>query len=133
MSNQSESIYAQILNGAISNIIILSNPALVSLFKKGFDDIVNITNLDPQPKIGDLYDGVQFTDNPNPPPEPDVIIDGQNENADVGISLKDNKALQFCSMDTPTRDQLQSTQGMVVFNTDTNTLNYYNGIKWISI
>jgi hypothetical protein len=55
-------IYAQILAGVIQNIIVLDDPTLISLFTEGFDYCIEIDSLSPQPGIGWLYDGTNFTD-----------------------------------------------------------------------
>lgn len=52
-------IYAQIQGNKVANIIVLDDPTLAHVFKEGFEDIVNITDVDPQPAIGANYiDGV---------------------------------------------------------------------------
>lgn len=53
-------IYAQIKNGIIENRIVLDDPKLEPLFLEGFDFLVRVDNLEPQPNIGWTYDGVKF-------------------------------------------------------------------------
>jgi hypothetical protein len=48
-------IYAQISNGVIQNIIVLDDPTLEPLFVKGFDYLIRIDNLNPQPCMGWNY------------------------------------------------------------------------------
>jgi hypothetical protein len=51
-------------------------------------------------------------------------------NSDVGLELE-AKALRLATMDTATRNALTPLAGMVVFNTDTAALEYYDGTAWI--
>jgi hypothetical protein len=105
-------IMAQILKGIIQNIIVLDDASLIPIFQQGFDFLVDITNLSPQPQIGDSYDGKTFT--PNTAPNLPAVVPN-------------------ISVDTPTRDSLILTPGMMIFNSDVNQLQYYNGTKWISL
>ncbi len=56
-----DTVYAQILNGVVMNTIVLNDVSLVGLFTEGFDALVEITALEPQPWIGWHYDGTNFT------------------------------------------------------------------------
>lgn len=58
-------IYAQIKNNVILNSIVLNDPSLVGIFSNGFDSLVQIDQLNPQPSIGWSYDGKNFS-----PPSP---------------------------------------------------------------
>lgn len=52
-------IYALIKNGIVVNVIV-ADPNFISLIQSKWDYCVRIDNLNPCPRIGDLYDGSQF-------------------------------------------------------------------------
>lgn len=54
-------IYAQIKNNLVQNCIVLDNATLEPLFLEGFDYLIRIDNLDPQPGIGYSFDGQSFS------------------------------------------------------------------------
>ena len=54
-------IWAQILNGVVVNIIVLNDTTLIPIFTQGFDYLIEIDQLTPQPGIGWTYDGTNFT------------------------------------------------------------------------
>jgi len=54
-------IYAQIKNNKVQNTIVLEDASLESTFAQGFDVLVRIDNLTPQPGIGWSYDGMNFS------------------------------------------------------------------------
>ena len=56
-----DTIYAQVLSGVVVNTIVLNDPTLIDVFTAGFDALINITSLDPQPSIGWGYDGTNFS------------------------------------------------------------------------
>ncbi len=53
--------YAQIKSGLVVNIIALDDSSLEPIFVQGFDYLINLTGMDPQPGIGWGYDGTNFT------------------------------------------------------------------------
>jgi hypothetical protein len=53
--------YAQISNGVVTNIIVLTDNSLVSVFSQGYDALVRVDTLTPSPNIGWLYDGTNFS------------------------------------------------------------------------
>lgn len=57
-------IFAQVLNNQIQNVIDLEDASLLPLFQDGFDSLVQIDTLDPQPGIGWIFDNINW----NPPP-----------------------------------------------------------------
>lgn len=61
MSQNSNKIYAQVLNGVVINMIVLNDDSLISLFSQGFDCIVRTDTLSPTPCIGFTYDGETFS------------------------------------------------------------------------
>lgn len=54
-------IYAQIKNGIVQNTIVLNDASLESMFEEGFDALVRVDNLNPEPGIGWAYDGANFS------------------------------------------------------------------------
>lgn len=60
-------IYAQIKDGVIRNTAVVLDEDVLSLISEGYDEVVRIDEIDPQPGIGWSYDGNDFT---APPPEP---------------------------------------------------------------
>jgi hypothetical protein len=54
-------IYAQISGGIIQNTIVLEDSNLESLFSQGFDSLIQIDNITPQPGIGWSYNGTTFS------------------------------------------------------------------------
>lgn len=62
-------IFAQIKDGIVQNCIVLNDTDIQDLFLEGYDFLIQVDDLDPQPGIGYSYDGVNFTAPPNPPPE----------------------------------------------------------------
>lgn len=85
-------IYAQIKDSIIENVIIIDDESLLSLFSEGYDDLVQIDDVNPRPGPGWSYDGEDFA-----PP----VVEESSEIADVtprqirqalvlmGISLTD--------------------------------------------
>lgn len=59
-------IFAQIKNNTIMNTIDLEDITLVPLFKAGFDSVIQIDNLMPQPGIGWTFDNVNWDAPPAP-------------------------------------------------------------------
>lgn len=53
-------------------------------------------------------------------------------NSDIGLELGGDKALRFAVMSTATRNGLTALEGMTIFNTTTNLLEFYDGAQWIS-
>jgi hypothetical protein len=53
--------FAQIISGVVENVIVLDDPALAPLFLAGYDDLVRIDTLDPEPQIGWTYSGGAFS------------------------------------------------------------------------
>jgi len=51
-------------------------------------------------------------------------------NSSIGLELHD-RALRLAAMDTTARDALTAVAGMVIFNTTTSALEYYNGSAWV--
>lgn len=81
--------YAQIKDGFVKNIIALDDTDLLSIFEDGFDYLVDITMIDPQPGIGWGYDGVNFI-----VPTPIVeTLPLDPENWDIGVPETNNEAL----------------------------------------
>lgn len=58
-------VYAQIKDGIIKNTIVLDDMSLLNVFLDGFDYLLRVDDLDPQPSIGWSYDGSNYA----PPPE----------------------------------------------------------------
>lgn len=58
-------VYAQISEGVIQNRIVIDDPDIVQYFLEGYDYIIRVDDLDPEPQMGWLYDGMVFS----PPPE----------------------------------------------------------------
>lgn len=54
-------IYAQISNGKVANTIVLQDSSLESLFSQGYDSLIRIDTLTPQPGCGWSYNGSTFT------------------------------------------------------------------------
>lgn len=59
-----DTIYAQVLNGVVVNVIVLNDSSLTATFSKGFDYLVKISGLSPMPGIGMNYDGNVFSGQP---------------------------------------------------------------------
>lgn len=57
-------VWAQILGGWVTNTIVLDITTDQGLFSIGFDYLIEVTNMNPQPGIGWAYDGTSFS-NPN--------------------------------------------------------------------
>lgn len=57
-------LYALIFAGAVENIII-ADPNFIKTLPEGIDSAIDLTDIQEQPRIGYLYDGVNFT--PAPP------------------------------------------------------------------
>lgn len=53
-------VYAQIKNGLIQNTIVLNDASLESMFAEGYDALIRVDNLSPEPGIGWAYDGTNF-------------------------------------------------------------------------
>lgn len=51
-------------------------------------------------------------------------------NSSIGIELHD-RALRLAVMDTTARNALTAIEGMVIYNTTTTALEYYNGTAWV--
>ena len=51
-------------------------------------------------------------------------------NSSIGLELHD-KALRLAVMDTTARNALTAVAGMVIYNTDTTALEYYDGSTWV--
>lgn len=51
-------------------------------------------------------------------------------NSSIGLELE-AKALRLASMNTTTRNALTAVAGMVIFNTTTSALEYYDGSIWL--
>lgn len=51
-------------------------------------------------------------------------------NASIGLELHD-RALRLATMNTAARNALTAVDGMVIYNTTTNALEYYNGTTWV--
>lgn len=60
-------IYAQIKDKILKNTIVLDNVNIVHLFSNGFDYCIDITEINPRPSIGWIYDNDTFS-----PPVPNV-------------------------------------------------------------
>lgn len=56
-----DQLFAQILKGLIVNILVINDPAQIPLFSQGFDALVPLLGLVPQPDIGWSYDGKNFS------------------------------------------------------------------------
>jgi len=54
-------IYVQILNGIVKNSIVLTDISLEDLFLEGFDYLIRVDTMTPQPGIDWLYDGSSFS------------------------------------------------------------------------
>lgn len=54
-------VYAQIKNGVVENTIVLDDLSIYGLFLTGYDHLIRIDEMVPQPGIGWLYDGNGFT------------------------------------------------------------------------
>lgn len=60
-------------------------------------------------------------------------VDGKATNASVGIELKGTtSALRPSLLTTTQRNALTALEGMVIENTTTHTLQYYNGTSWVN-
>jgi len=53
-------------------------------------------------------------------------------NDDIAIEIGSDKAIRFAVMSTTTRDSLTAVEGMTIFNTTTNLLEFYDGAAWQS-
>lgn len=53
-------VYAQIKDSIVTNIIIIDDESLVSLFSEGYDSIVQIDEITPTPGPNWSYDGENF-------------------------------------------------------------------------
>lgn len=62
-------VYAQIKNGLIVGAIAVDETTVLALFAEGFDHLLRIDDLIPQPGIGWSYDGQHFSP-PVLPPDP---------------------------------------------------------------
>ena len=53
----------------------------------------------------------------------------------VGKPKEANDALTWAlpSYSTTDRDALKATGGMIIFNSSTNHINYYNGSSWVAL
>jgi len=58
--------WAQIKDGIIQNVIVFDDLSLKEVFEKDYDYFINVSNMNPAPSPGWLYDGKIFS----PPPEP---------------------------------------------------------------
>lgn len=52
-------------------------------------------------------------------------------NNDIAIEVGTDKAIRFAVMTEATRDGLSAVEGMTIFNTDSNLLEYYDGTAWV--
>ena len=57
--------FAQIKNGIVESVIVLEDESLAPAFGQNFDQILNVTNANPQPSAGWTYDGQTFTQPPS--------------------------------------------------------------------
>lgn len=48
-------------------------------------------------------------------------------------TVKQGKLLHLYKFSDAERDALTPTAGMIIFNTDTNKLNFYNGTAWRAV
>lgn len=53
-------------------------------------------------------------------------------NDDIAIEIGSDRAIRFAVMSTTTRDSLTAVEGMTIFNTTTNLLEFYDGAAWQS-
>lgn len=67
-------VFAQIKDGVVKNTVVLEDASLASLFKEGYDDILQIDATFPQPGIGWTFDGLKFKAPPIPA-DPALILD----------------------------------------------------------
>jgi len=51
-------------------------------------------------------------------------------NSSIGLEVT-GKAIRLATMDTTARNALTAIAGMMIFNTDTSALEYYNGSAWV--
>src|SRR5271169_2776861 len=63
-------IYAQILGDVVKNTIVLEDTTLESLFAEGFDLLMRVDNVTPQPSIGWTWNGTTFS----PPIIPNSVL-----------------------------------------------------------
>lgn len=56
-----DQLFAQILKGLVVNIIVIDDPQQIPIFSKGFDALIPLLGLDPQPDIGWSFDGKLFS------------------------------------------------------------------------
>lgn len=52
--------YAQITQGTVQNVIVLNDASLESLFLSGYDSLIRVDQLSPEPGIGWTYQNGQF-------------------------------------------------------------------------
>lgn len=82
-------IYAQIKDGLISNTLALEDASLVGLFSTGFDSLVRVDKLDPQPGIGWSYNGKVFAPPAIPGPSTDDLMSDLRAKRDVLLAASD--------------------------------------------
>lgn len=53
-------------------------------------------------------------------------------NADIALEVESLKAIRFARLTTAQRNALTAVDGMMIFNTSTATMEYYDGTNWIA-
>lgn len=53
-------VFAQIKDGIVKNIIVLDDLSLEDLFSEGFDFFIRIDEMEIQPGVHWIYDGIEF-------------------------------------------------------------------------
>lgn len=54
-------VYAQVKDGVVKNTLVLDDASIEHLFLVGFDYLIRVDILDPQPGPGWKYDGTNFS------------------------------------------------------------------------
>jgi hypothetical protein len=103
-------IYAQIKQGTIWNVISLESGTDTGPYLVGYDYLIDITSMSPQPSVGWLYDGTSFS--PPPPPSVDPLF--------------------IPMMSQASRNLISPSFGMLIGNTDSGTYQVvnYSGV-WV--
>lgn len=66
-------IYVQIKDGVVVNKIVLEDKTLIPVFSEGFDYLISVLNMTPEPEIGWTFSFGQLS---APPVPEDLPIDG---------------------------------------------------------
>lgn len=126
-------VYAQVLNGLIQNIIVLKDSSLLPIFSQGFDYCIQVDNLNPEPMIGWLYDGVNFSQptpiSITPPTQLQVAITSIQAASDFGQNI----IYQFAASNALAGITASGQTGAVVQYTNNLSQCLYTGSLYLAL